>query len=140
MAPDWLKKLNWWKEYNASKLNQELADKVGQAIEKFTLTKTKEELYQVGAFEYKILIAPVSSAKDISEDIQLKARHFWMSIYHPELGEDIPYCGPFIQLSETPVEYRMRAPLPGEHNQDYIWRRTGYQEAELQILKTKGII
>lgn len=140
MAPDWLKKLDWWKEFNASKLNQDLADRVGQAIEKFTLTKTKEELYQVGAFEYKILIAPVSSAKDISEDIQLKARHFWMSIYHPELGEDIPYSGPFIQLSETPVEYRIRAPLTGEHNQAIFSGELGIQEPELQNLKTKGVI
>ena len=46
MAPDWLKKLNWWSDYNASTLKQELADKVGEAIEKFTLTKTKNMLYQ----------------------------------------------------------------------------------------------
>jgi benzylsuccinate CoA-transferase BbsE subunit len=140
MAPDWLKKLNWWTEFNASALNQETADKVGQAIEKFTLTKTKDELYQVGAFDYKILIAPVSSAKDISEDIQLKARHYWMSIHHPELGEDIPYSGPFIRLSETPIEYRLRAPLPGEHNQAIYNGELGIPESELKTLKTQGII
>jgi benzylsuccinate CoA-transferase BbsE subunit len=140
MAPDWLKKLNWWKEFNASKLTQELADKVGQAIDKFTMTKTKYELYQVGAFDYKILIAPVSSAKDISEDIQLKARHFWTTIHHPELGEDIPYSGPFIQLSETPIQYRMRAPLPGEHNQDIYGGELEIKETELQTLKSSGVI
>ncbi len=68
MCPDWLAKLNWWMDYNAAVLKQDLADKVGQAIEAFTLTKTKDELYEKGAFgKYKqMLVAPVSSTKDIS--------------------------------------------------------------------------
>jgi crotonobetainyl-CoA:carnitine CoA-transferase CaiB-like acyl-CoA transferase len=125
MAPDWLIKLNWWSDYNASALRQDLADRVGEAIEKFTLTKNKDELYQIGAFDRKILIAPVASTKDISEDVQLKARKYWMHIYHPELGEEIPYCGPFIRLSETPIWYRRKAPLIGEHNREYIAENWG---------------
>jgi crotonobetainyl-CoA:carnitine CoA-transferase CaiB-like acyl-CoA transferase len=140
LAPEWLKKLNWWKDFNASKLSQELADKVGAAIEAFTLTKTKDELYQVGAFDYKILIAPVSSAKDITEDIQLSARNYWMSIYHPELDEDITYSGPFIRFSETPVQYSRRAPLPGEHNLEIYGGELGLSNAELSVLKSKAVI
>jgi hypothetical protein len=80
MCPDWLAKLDWWKDYNAAVLKQDLADKVGEAIEKFTLTKTKDELYEIGAFgKYKqMLVAPVSNTKDISEDVQLKGRDFWL--------------------------------------------------------------
>ncbi|HSW58418.1 MAG TPA: CoA transferase [Dehalococcoidales bacterium] len=140
MAPDWLKKLNWWTDFNASTLNQATADRVGEVIEKFTLTMNKNDLYQIGAFEYKILIAPVSSAKDITEDIQLKARRYWMSIYHPELGEDIPYSGPFIRLSETPIQYRRRAPLPGENNQEIYGQELGLSQQELDDLKLKNII
>ncbi len=140
MAPDWLKALNWWTDFNASSLNQATADKVGEAIEKFTMTMTKDELYQVGAYEYKILIAPVSSTKNITEDIQLKARHYWMSIHHPELDQDIPYSGPFIRFSETPIQYRRRAPLPGEHNSEIYSGELGLTELELGVLKTKGII
>ncbi len=139
-APDWIKKLNWWSDYNASTLKQDLADRVGQVIEKFTLTKTKDELYQKGAFEYKILIAPVSSAKDISEDIQLKARHYWAHLFHPELKEDIPYCGPFISLSENPITYRQRAPSVGEHNEEIYIGELGLKEAELKALQAKGVI
>ena len=50
MCPDWLAKLNWWIDYNAAVLKQDLADKVGQAIEAFTLTKTKDELYEEWRF------------------------------------------------------------------------------------------
>jgi benzylsuccinate CoA-transferase BbsE subunit len=140
MAPDWLKALNWWSDYNASALKQELADRVGEAIEKFTLSKTKDELYQVGAFDRKILIAPVASTKDISEDIQLKARKYWMHIYHPELGEELPYCGPFIRLSETPIWYKRRAPLIGEHNREIYTGELGLSADELKSLETRGII
>jgi crotonobetainyl-CoA:carnitine CoA-transferase CaiB-like acyl-CoA transferase len=139
MAPEWLLKLDWWKDYNASKLKQDLADKVGAAIEAFTLTKTKEELYQVGAYQRAMLIAPVANTKDISEDVQLKARHFWVDLPHPELKRDVPYCGPFILLSETPIEYKRRAPLTGEHNRE-IYSEIGVKDADLAALKNKGVI
>jgi len=140
LAPDWLKNLNWWSDYNASELKQELADRVGEAIEKFTLTKTKNELYQVGAFDKKILIAPVSSTKDISEDIQLKARHYWVHLFHPEQQDYIPYCGPFIQLSEAPIVYQRRAPMIGEHNREIYMGELGLGENDLRTLQEKGII
>jgi benzylsuccinate CoA-transferase BbsE subunit len=140
MAPQWLLRLNWWKDYNAFNLTQELADRVGAAIEKFTLTKTKDELYLEGAFSRQILIAPVSSTKDISEDIQLKARNFWVNVSHPELGESLPYCGPYIKMSETPLKYLFRAPLIGEHNRDIYLRELGISEARLQTCQDQGII
>ena len=142
MCPDWLTKLNWWKDYNAAVLTQELADKVGKAIETFTLTKTKEELYETGAFgKYKqMLVAPVSSTKDISEDIQLKARNYFVNIDHPELKDSLPYCGPFIRLSESPIQFKRRAPLIGEHNYEIYVKEIGISEIELKALKEKGVI
>jgi benzylsuccinate CoA-transferase BbsE subunit len=141
-CPDWLAKLNWWKDYNAAVLKQDLADKVGQAIEAFTLTKTKAELYEIGAFgKYKqMLVAPVSSTKDISEDVQLKARGFWVKVPHPELKESLPYCGPYIGMGETPITLKNRAPLIGEHNQEIYVQELGLKEAELKALKDKGVI
>lgn len=140
MAPDWLKNLNWWVDYNASVLQQYLADKVGRAIEAFTLTKTKDQLYTEGAFERQILVAGVSNTRDISEDIQLKARNFWTKIAHPELGEDLPYCGQFAPMSESPVEFTRRAPLIGEHNREIYIGELGLTEAYLSEMQDKEII
>jgi benzylsuccinate CoA-transferase BbsE subunit len=142
MCPGWLAKLDWWKDYNAAVLKQDLADKVGKAIEAFTMTKTKAELYETGAFgKYKqMLVAPVSSTKDISEDIQLKGRNFWVEIPHPELEGNLPYCGPYIRLSETPIEFEKRAPLIGEHNKEIYIQELGLTEAELKTLENKGVI
>jgi benzylsuccinate CoA-transferase BbsE subunit len=142
MCPDWLAKINWWKDYNAAILTQDTADKVGQAIEAFTLTKTKNELYEIGAFgKYKqILVAPVSSTKDISEDIQLKARNYFVHIDHPELKDSLPYCGPFIRLTESPIQFNRRAPLIGEHNQEIYGDELGLSKTDMSIQKAKGVI
>jgi len=141
-CPEWLAKLDWWKDYNAAVLKQDLADKVGQAIEAFTLTKTKAELYETGAFgKYKqMLVAPVSSTKDISEDVQLKGRNFWIRIPHPELKDSLPYCGPYIRLSQTPIEMKSRAPLIGEHNREIYSKELNLTETDLNSMKDKGII
>jgi benzylsuccinate CoA-transferase BbsE subunit len=140
MAPEWLKKLNWWVDYNASVLKQDLADKVGKAITAFTLTKTKDQLYNEGAFERQILVAGVSSTKDITEDIQLRSRNFWTKIIHPELEEKVPYCGPFSPMTESPIELSQRAPLIGEHNHEIYVGELGLTEKEFTGLKKKGII
>ena len=127
-------------DYNASILKQELADKVGQAITAFTLTKTKEQLYNEGAFERQILVASVSSTKDITEDIQLGARDFWQNIHHPELGTDITYCGQFAPMTETPIQFKMRAPLIGEHNPEIYIKELGMTESDIDKLKAEVII
>jgi benzylsuccinate CoA-transferase BbsE subunit len=140
MAPDWLKKLNWVTDYDASTMDQDLADRVGEAVGKFTITRTKAELYETGAFRKRILLAPLSSTKDISEDVQLEFRGFWVKIAHPELEEALTYSGPFIRMSETPVEFRMRAPLIGEHNPEVYGKELGLSQEEIKNLKSKGII
>jgi benzylsuccinate CoA-transferase BbsE subunit len=141
MCPDWLAKLDWWKDYNAAILTQDVADKVGTAIEAFTSAKTKQELYEIGAFgKYKqMLVAPVASTKDISEDVQLSARNYWVNMEHPELMTSLPYCGPFIHMSESPIQFQRRAPLVGEHNHE-IYLEIGLKDADLKALKEKGVI
>jgi benzylsuccinate CoA-transferase BbsE subunit len=140
MAPDWLNNLNWATDYDASKMNQETADRVGEAIEKFTLTKTKAQLYEEGAIKRQILLAPVSTTKDISEDVQLQTRQYWQKIFHPELSEELAYCGPSVKMSETPLEIWLRSPLIGEHNHDIFAGELNIPETKLQVLKEKKVI
>lgn len=140
MAPDWLKALDWKIDYNASTMAQDIADRVGAAVEKFTLTKTKSELYQEGAINRQILIAPVGSARDISDDRQLKSRDYWVKLNHSELAQDIPYCGPFIKMSQTPIKYTRPAPLIGEHNDEIYLNELGLSQERLLYLKEKKIV
>lgn len=140
MAPDWLVRLNWKLDYDATTMGQQIADGVGEAVERFTLTKTKAELYLEGAIKRQILIAPVSTTRDISEDLQLKSRNYWEKLDHVDLDDSIVYCGPFIRMSETPLKYQRRAPLIGEHNDEIYGCELGISREKLNSLKEKGII
>jgi benzylsuccinate CoA-transferase BbsE subunit len=140
MAQDWLVNLDWKTEYDATTMGQAIADRVGSAVENFTLTKTKAELYEEGAIRRQILIAPVSTTRDICEDLQLRSRDYWEKLVHPELGDAIVYCGPFIRMSQTPVQYRRRAPLIGEHNVEIFCGDLGISQEKLDFFKTQGII
>ena len=140
VAPDWLKKLNWTVDYDAATIKQETADKVGQIVERFTLTKTKAEMYQEGAIRRQILIAPVSNTEDIAEDIQLQARNYWKKISHSELADTLAYCGAFIRIDEAPIEYRRRAPLIGEHNSEIFSEEMGILQKQLDSFKKYGVI
>jgi crotonobetainyl-CoA:carnitine CoA-transferase CaiB-like acyl-CoA transferase len=140
LAPDWLAGLDWKLDYDATTMGQAIADRVGGAVEEFTRTKTKDELYEEGAIRRQILLAPVASTRDISEDLQLKARDYWEKLEHPDLGEPVTYCGPFIRLSETPLRYRRLAPLIGEHNNEIYGGELGLSKEELESLREKGIV
>ena len=140
MAADWLKAVDWVSEYNATTLKQEFARKVEAEVAKFTATKTKMELYEEGGVNRRILLAPVSSARDICENQQLKVREYWAEVEHPELDKTITYCGPFLRVSETPLAYRRRAPLIGEHNEEIYHQELGLSAKKLKSLKQTGVI
>ncbi|MBV8454840.1 MAG: CoA transferase [Deltaproteobacteria bacterium] len=90
-----------------------------ECLERFTLSHTKAELTE-GAARRKILLVPVSKVEDLLQSEQLKAREFWTKVAHPELGREVTYPGSFAKLSQTPIQYRRRPPLLGEHTQEIL--------------------
>lgn len=142
MAPDWLVSFDWRADFDIAdpqKFPQELIDRIEAAIERFFMGKTKAELYE-GALKRGIILTPVSTAKDIWGDRQLRGRDFWQEVEHPELGESLVYCGAFAKLSQTPLGIQRRAPLIGEHNQEVYEKELGFSREKLVLLKQAGVI
>ncbi len=139
MAPEWLKKIDWANDYDATKLDRKLVDKVNEALAAFLVTKFKEDVFREGHTR-KILIAPVNNVKDICESEQFKARDFWVDVPHPELGVSLTYCGPVAKVSQAPMSIRRRAPLIGEHNNEIYRREMGLSEDEMLLLKQSAVI
>lgn len=108
-------------------------------VERFTKSKTKAELLE-GALQRSVLIAPVASIDEVVNSEQLAARAYWQSVEHPELQTTIRYPGPFVKYSETPLAYRRRPPLVGEHNSEIYQGELGLTERQLSDLQTKGVI
>ncbi len=90
-----------------------------EAIEAFTRSHTKAELFE-GAMSRKVMIVPVNDVSDLASSPQLASRDFWTPVPHPELGTDVTYPGPFARLSESPIRYRSRPPLLGEHTGELL--------------------
>ena len=114
---------------------QKISDTVGE----FLATKTKVEVFQ-RAVAHRMLIAPCNTVQDIWENSQFRAREFWVELEHPEQDVSLPYLGPFLKLSESPMTLRRRAPLIGEHNRKIYLEELGLRYEQLAQLVGLGVI
>jgi crotonobetainyl-CoA:carnitine CoA-transferase CaiB-like acyl-CoA transferase len=101
--------------------------------------RTKAELFAL-ALDKGFLIAPVSTIGDVVESPQLAARSYFQPIDHPEHGRSFPYPGPFVRFSDSPIRYRRRPPLLGEHNGEIYGQELGMSETSLAALEARGIV
>jgi benzylsuccinate CoA-transferase BbsE subunit len=122
-----------------SKQTQEMQDQMEAPIAELFMRYTKAELYSE-ALRRKIMLCPVSTARDIRENVQLHARDFWVEVEYPEIPARIAHPGPFAKLSETPLKRLRKAPLPGEHNLEIYEKELGFSQRDLAVLHQSGII
>ncbi|MCR9094813.1 MAG: CoA transferase [bacterium] len=108
-----------WVAYGAKFLGGhttvEAHEAVMEAIERFTRTKTKAELF-AAAFERRLLIVPLSNVQDLVESEQLAARDFWRTVEQPGADRPVRLPGPFARFSETPLTIDRPAPALGGWN------------------------
>ena len=129
-----------WTTYNSSAISQEELDHMhSDVITPYLMKHTKQEFYEE-AIKRKILGCPIQDPKDVAESPQLAARNFFVKVEHPELDDTITYCGPFIQMSETPMTRWQHAPLIGEHNQEVYEKELGLTREQLLSLKQANVI
>jgi benzylsuccinate CoA-transferase BbsF subunit len=115
--------------------NSEKLDKLVEGwTEKHTAEETMALLQKNG-----IAAGVVQSASDLAQDPQLKERHFFVELDHPEMGKTISDATP-VRLSDTPARYNRAAPLLGQDN-DYVYGELlGLSEGEMAELKKQGVI
>ena len=128
-----------WATYDSSTVSPEQIDHLWSNVSSYLKTVTKDEFYKL-AVERKILGCPIQDPQDIAKSPQLASREFFVNIEHPELGDTITYCGPFVKFSETPMERWRRAPLIGEHNKELYENELGFTYEQLLSLRQANII
>lgn len=126
-------------KWDTSTLSQEEQDGMYAIAEEFIKTKTKAELYEE-AVKRGIMLTPCNNTADIAGSAQLKARNFWETLEHPELGETITYPGAPVKMEETPWRMSRRAPLIGEHNEEVYLKELRLGSEALSMLKDKNVI
>jgi crotonobetainyl-CoA:carnitine CoA-transferase CaiB-like acyl-CoA transferase len=81
----------------------------------------------------------VETAEDLQEhDPQLRYRHFYRNLEHPEVGKYVA-PRPLFVLSKSACEVR-RAPLLGEHNEYVLKKVLGMSDEEIAKLVEEGVI
>ncbi|MCJ7523094.1 MAG: CoA transferase [Dehalococcoidia bacterium] len=135
---DWGPK-DWTQKVDAMALTQETVDAWENSLLNFFATKTKSEIYEK-AREKSMIIYPVSTTKDLAENVQLKTRDFYVEVEHPELGETITYMGSPYKMTVDSWSIRRRAPLIGEHNKEIYDGELGLSQADMRLLKEAGVI
>jgi crotonobetainyl-CoA:carnitine CoA-transferase CaiB-like acyl-CoA transferase len=86
-----------------------------------------------------IAASPVLSIPALFDEPHLRARGFWESVSHPDVGtwdvDGVPW-----RLSRSPAHIRLPAPRFGEHN-DYVLRGLlGLSDEEVRNLAEAGVI
>jgi crotonobetainyl-CoA:carnitine CoA-transferase CaiB-like acyl-CoA transferase len=82
---------------------------------------------------------PCMNSRDLAEDEHLRARGFFATFDHPEVGERRHIGIPW-RLAARPNGVRSRAPLLGEHTDATLRDLLGLSASELKALRERGAI
>ncbi len=112
-------------------------DVIIAAVSAFTERRTKQELLKhLGG---QVPFSPVYNVRDIVADPHFKAREMLPWVPHPGLDREVQIAGVPIKMSETPGKVRHRAPLLGEHTDEYL-KSIGCGAGEIARLRAANIV
>ena len=129
-----------WKEAEGYATPPERLDKLNEvfeAVEQWTMTKTKFEVMDI-CNPLNIPVGPILSMKEIAEDEGLRKTGTIVEVDHPERGKYLSVGCP-IKLSDSPVEVE-RSPLLGEHTAEILAEVLGYSGEEFDRVVTSGAL
>ena len=112
-------------------------NEVFDAIESWTMTKTKFEVMQI-CNPLDIPVGPILSMKEISDEESLRETGTIVEIDHPERGKYLSVGCP-VKLSASPAEVK-RSPLLGEHTKEILRSELGYTDNELDEILESGAV
>lgn len=115
-----------------SRLNE-----VFDAIEQWTMTKTKYEVMDI-CNPLDIPVGPILSMKELADESSLRETETIVEVDHPERGKYLTVGCP-IKMSNSPAEVT-RSPLLGEHTDEILRDVLGYSEDDIFTIKESGAV
>ena len=112
-------------------------NEVFEAIEQWTMTKTKYEVMEI-CNPLDIPVGPILSMQELSEEPSLRETGTIVEVDHPTRGKYLTVGNP-VKLSDSPSEVS-RSPLLGEHTREILQDVLGYSEEEVSGLREAGAV
>jgi len=111
-------------------------EQVFEAIEKWTMTKTKFEAMDL-LNRHDIPCGPILSMKELAEEPSLRTTGTIVEVDHPKRGKYLTVGNP-IKLSDSITEVK-RSPLLGEHTEEVL-AELGYGSQDIAGFRAKKVI
>jgi crotonobetainyl-CoA:carnitine CoA-transferase CaiB-like acyl-CoA transferase len=121
VSPEWMAQEDWT-TYELRYVSGEpltiSIDELRAQATRFLRTKTKAELF-IGGLREGSTFAPVSTVEDVLAMEQVATRDYWQDLTLPN-GMTVRAPGPFVKVSNSPVEWTRPAPVLGEHTNEVL--------------------
>jgi crotonobetainyl-CoA:carnitine CoA-transferase CaiB-like acyl-CoA transferase len=109
-----------------------------ELIKTWVRGKTRQDLWN-GLREIDYFGAPVLSMGEVIDDPHIKERQAFIERNHPTAGPT-KLLAPWIHMSKTPASIHDDSPALGQHTNDVLGGILGLSDAELNDLRTQGIV
>jgi len=115
------------------------ADELDHIVVEATKDRTMHELFRTASEKYHMLFGIVQEPKDLAECQHLAARDFFADVDHPVIGRiRVPFR--LWSMSDGGAQYRLPAPLLGQHNEEVYRERLGLDAKAVADLGAQGVI
>ena len=124
-------------EWNTPAARLPKLDQLFDAIEQWTMTKTKLEVMEV-LNTLNVPCGPVLSMQELAAEPALRSTGTVVEVDHPDRGPYLTIGNP-IKLSDSPVDVT-RSPLLGEHTTEVLESVLGMTADQIDRAKSDGIV
>ena len=90
--------------------------------------------------EMKVGCGPINTVQEAFADPQVNARGTVVHMPHKAAPGGVDVIANPVRLSETPADYRLPPPLLGQHTDEILSERLGFDDAKLAALRKNGVI
>jgi len=112
-------------------------DQLDSMIENWTCGQNGKELMEK-LVANGVRAGMLLDAKDILEDPQMQARGHWVYLDHPEVGVSA-YSGSPVHMSKTPAQFKMPAPMLGQHTEEVMKEVLKMNDQEFKNLEAEQV-
>ena len=111
---------------------------ISKRMNEWTMQRTTEQALK-DLESAKVPSAPLYTPQQALDDAHIRQAKLLVDTEFPGLERPVPLAPMPVDLSETPGQFRHRAPTLGEHT-DSVLRELGYTATDIEGFRTRGVI